>query len=179
MPPLTPTDRPALEPAPLIDALHVHGVRWVLCGSHVLTLHGAALKANDLDVVPDLTSENLSRVAACLAALNARRAHLNGWGGARGTMAACLSWRPEPPTASNLDWLYVTPHGMLDIVIENADPFDALMQGASRHTSGSTPYFACAPWRVLQALEKRTRKKDKARMAIYAAMRARFPKPLD
>ncbi len=174
---LDPTDRPALQPTKLIAALAKHDVRWVLCGSQVLALNGADLAPNDLDVVPDLAPKNLARVAACLSDLNAVAAYLDGWGGARGTMSACQEWRPDPATADHLDWLFVTPLGMLDIVIALADSYDSLMQGADQFQAGQVSYWACNPRQVLTALEGRKRQKDQTRDAIYRDMRIKFGMP--
>ncbi|MEJ6401474.1 hypothetical protein [Yoonia sp. 2307UL14-13] len=171
---LDPTDRPALQPTALIKALATHDVQWVLCGSQVLALHGADLAPNDLDVVPELSPENLHRVAACLRDLEAVAAYLDGWGGERGTLEACTAWRPDPPTADHLDWLFVTERGMLDIVIAHADPYDSLMDGATERDADGTPYWCCDPRRVLKALEKRNRKKDTAREAVYRDMRRKL-----
>ncbi|WP_341366927.1 hypothetical protein [Yoonia sp. BS5-3] len=172
-----PKDRPPLQPAPLIAALDAYAVRWVMCGSAVLSLHGADIIPNDLDVVPDLSEDNLRRLADCLKHLNAVAAYLDGWGGARGTLEACANWRPDPPDADNLDWLFVTAFGPLDIVIAHADPYASLMQGAAQHVAEGVSYWVCDPRRVLKALEPRNRTKDKARAAIYQQMRQRFGMP--
>ena len=174
---LKPTDRPALQPAALIKALAVHDVKWVLCGSQVLALHGADLTPNDLDVVPELSPDNLKRVAACLRDLDAVAAYLDGWGGERGTLETCAAWCPDPPTADHLDWLFVTELGMFDIVIEHADSYDSLMDGAVQMDAHDTQYWCCDPRRVLTALERRNRKKDAAREAVYRDMRQRLGMP--
>lgn len=170
----TPHDRPPLDAPALVAALDRHEVRWVLAGSLVLSLHGARLTPNDLDVVPDLAEENLTRVAACLGELGAVKAYLDGWGGVRGTLEACRAWSPDPATVENLDWLFVTPHGMLDIVVELAEPYETLMQEAELHEMDGVRFHACHPARVLAALEKRDRKKDRERAGEYARMRALF-----
>lgn len=177
MPRLDPIDRPALQPGALIRALSAFNVRWVLCGSQVLRLHGGDLQPNDLDVVPDLSPENLENVAACLAELDAVAAYLDGWGGARGTLEACRAWRPDRASAVHLDWLYVTPFGMLDIVIEKAESHDALMEGATWREVDGAACWVCDPRRVLRALEGRQRVKDDARRAVYREMRRRFGMP--
>ncbi|QHQ34489.1 hypothetical protein [Algicella marina] len=166
---LHPSDRPVLQAEALIAVLAAHEVRWVLCGSQVLALHGAKLVPNDLDVVPELSPENLARVAECLRSLNAVRAYLDGWGGA--TLAECEDWRVGAATAEALDWLYVTPLGMLDIVVEFAAPYAELMQGAIELEAAGVPYRACDPRKVLRALERRDRSKDAARRAEYARLR--------
>ncbi len=145
---LDPQDRPPLQPGPLIAALAAHNFRWVLCGSQVLALHGANLAPNDLDVVPDLAPANLARVADCLRDLDAIAAYLDGWGGARGTLDACRAWWPKPANATHLDWLFVTPLGLLDIVIAKADSYASLMEGATQHVTQGILNWACDPRRV-------------------------------
>lgn len=174
MTPRNPKDRPALQPGRLIRALAEFEVRWVLCGSQVLAIHSADISPNDLDVVPHLGQDNLGRVAACLDALGAVAAYLDGCGGERGTLDACRGWRTHPATAANLDWLFVTQWGMLDIVIEKADSYESLMDGATPHSADGVPYWVCDPRRVLTALEGRQRSKDKERRAVYRAIRRQF-----
>ena len=174
MPELTPRDRPPLEADALIATLARYKVDWVLCGSYVLQMHGAALVPNDLDVVPDLAPANLDRLAACLEALSPVAAYFENWDDPRNTPERCAARRARPATAENLDWLWVTRHGMFDIVIENAGPYGDLMSDATRHHSLGTPFYACRPERVLRALEPRSRKKDAARQAEYARLRRQF-----
>ena len=150
---------------------------WVLCGSYVLKLYGADLSPNDLDVVPDLAPDNLERLAGCIETLDTVAAYMENWEHPRNTPEACAAWTPRPATPENLDWLLVTPLGMLDIVIENAAPYDELMDGATKFASAGTSFWTCDPKCVLRALETRTRKKDKERSDVYAAMRARFGMP--
>ncbi|MCK0096908.1 hypothetical protein MWU60_15115 [Yoonia sp. F2084L] len=175
--PHDPKERPPLQPAQLIRVLADFKINWVLCGSQVLALHGADLAPNDLDVVPDLAPDNLRRVADCLDDLHATAAYLDGWGGPRGTLEACRAWHPDPATAEHLDWLFVTPFGMLDIVIEHADSYASLMNGATRYYAEDVSYWVCDPRRVLQALEGRKRPKDAKRRAVYRAMRRKFGMP--
>ena len=171
---LDPKDRPALQADALIRILAEFEVNWVLCGSFVLQLHGAKLSPNDLDVVPDLAPGNLQRLADCLSHLNAVAAYLDGWGGPRGTYASCRNWRPWPVTPTQLDWLYVTQFGMLDIVIEKADPYEVLMSDATQHAIDGTEFWMCDPRRVLKALAPRNRQKDAARLAEYDRLRRKF-----
>ena len=171
---LSPMARPKLQPGPLLAALQRSGADWVLCGSQVLALHGADLEPNDLDVVPDLTPDNLARIAACLEELGAVKAYLDGWGGARGTYKACLAWRADEPSAAHLDWLYVTPFGLLDIVIEFAEPYATIMQDAQKVSLAGHAIWASDPRRVLRALEDRSREKDRARAEVYRRMRRKF-----
>lgn len=174
MPSLTPRDRTPLQADALIRALSRHQVDWVLCGSYVLKMHGADLCPNDLDVVPDLSPENLQRLATCLASLAPVAAYFENWDDPRNTPAHCIARRLAPATPEALDWLWVTEWGMLDIVIEHADPYTILMSDATHHIIDGIPFHACRPERVLRALETRNRKKDLTREAEYDRLRRQF-----
>lgn len=171
---------PAARPPPQMDALIAalarHQVRWVMWGSQVLALHGAALEPNDLDIVPDLEAGNLERLASCLDWLGAVMAHTRGADLPEGSLEACRTWRPSPPTPENLDWLFVTGLGMLDVVIRNAAPCAELAAGASRELAGGVEYLACDPRLVLRDLEVRgyRRRKDRERRDAYDALRSRL-----
>lgn len=175
---LDPNDRPAQQLDAMVGALAEHNVKWVMVGSQVLALHGADLAPNDLDVLPELSAPNLDRLATCLESLGAVSAYLDGWGGERGTLEACRAWRPRPATAKNLDWLMVTPLGLLDIVIEfAAEPYEVALRHASTMEIGGHPTRVCHPCRVLKALQGRSRRKDRERYQLYEALREKFRCP--
>lgn len=110
---LDPTDRPAPQITRIVEALDRHRIRWVMSGSTVAALFGAPLEPNDLDVVPALDPANLSRLARLLDELHAVPAFVPPpYQGP--TLAQCRAWRPDPPTAEQLDHLFVTSLGMLD-----------------------------------------------------------------
>jgi hypothetical protein len=65
------------EPAPLdaqriFAALDAHGVDYVVVGGVAVQVHGHVRMTNDLDLVPGPSRENMQRLAAALAALDAR-----------------------------------------------------------------------------------------------------------
>lgn len=175
---LDPRDRPPQQIEPMVAALARHEVKCVLIGSQVLALYGAELVPNDLDVLPELSPQNLQRLAKCLKELGAVSAYLDGWGGARGTLSACRDWTPEPATPENLDWLMVTPLGMLDVVIEFAtEPYEEAVRTSRQMMIGHTSTAVCDPRRVLVSLETRDRSKDIARNEVYRVMRKRLGMP--
>lgn len=175
---IDPRDRPPQQLEPMVAALARHQVEWVLIGSQVLALYGADLVPNDLDVLPELSPTNLQRLAECLNELGAVAAYLDGWGGVRGTLDACQDWTPEPATKENLDWLMVTPLGMLDVVIAFAtEPYEQALRTSHQMMIGTTSVAVCDPRRVLVSLEKRSRTKDQTRVEAYRTMRARFGMP--
>jgi hypothetical protein len=62
----------ALNPEPLLRALHDAGVRDIIIGSFAVNAHGVIRPSKDLDIVPDPEPANLERLAALLAELDAR-----------------------------------------------------------------------------------------------------------
>ena len=174
---LDPTQKVPPDIPALIAALSEHGVVWLLAGSYVLTLHGADLQPNDLDVVVRRDQENLDRLARCLEDLDA----IPFWSGDpkwdHGSPRDHAAWRPVPATLEHLDQLFVTCHGMLDIPFALVPDYDDLIDGCTRHVVDGHEVDVCDPRSVLIALERRHRAKDEARKAIYASFRERFGLP--
>src|SRR5829696_8560247 len=63
----------ALNPEPLLRALHAAGVRHIIIGGFALNAHGVIRPSRDLDIVPDPAPANLERLAALLGELNVRQ----------------------------------------------------------------------------------------------------------
>src|SRR5215217_6875246 len=66
----------ALNPEPLLRALHDAGVRHIIIGGFAVIAHGVIRPSRDLDIVPDPDPDNLGRLAQLLADLNARHVGL-------------------------------------------------------------------------------------------------------
>src|SRR5215212_11079029 len=66
----------ALNPEPLLRALHEAGVRHIIIGGFALNAHGVIRPSKDLDIVPDPDPANLARLASLLSDLNARHVGL-------------------------------------------------------------------------------------------------------
>lgn len=56
----------------LCEVLNAYGVRYVVFGSVAGRLYGADLRTVDLDIVPDISDDNLQRLADALNSLNTR-----------------------------------------------------------------------------------------------------------
>jgi hypothetical protein len=104
-------------------------VEWLLAGS------AAALAwwpgpwpylPGDLDIVPERSAENFVRLAAVLRELAARPRHHPRWSQSP-SLEACAAWRPEPPTEQNLDHLFETSFGPLDVVPRRAGLYEDLL----------------------------------------------------
>ena len=66
----------ALNPEPLLRALHDAGVRHIIIGGFAVNAHGVIRPSRDLDIVPDPDPDNLGRLAKLLADINARHVGL-------------------------------------------------------------------------------------------------------
>jgi hypothetical protein len=60
------------EPERILEKLAEHRVRFVLIGGLAATIHGSPVVTVDVDIAYERTRENLSRLAAALADMNAR-----------------------------------------------------------------------------------------------------------
>lgn len=96
----------AFDAQAIFDVLGAHGVDYVTVGGIALQAHGAQRLTQDLDIVFDPSPENAARLAAALAALDAKVVGPDG--------------RPAggPPSAGLLGssdlWKLVTPYGPID-----------------------------------------------------------------
>lgn len=61
----------ALDPIQLLKHLQEHGVEHIAIGGLAVSAHGHVRTSKDLDVVPNPVYENLERLAAALADINA------------------------------------------------------------------------------------------------------------
>lgn len=66
----------ALNPEPLLRALHDAHIRYIVIGGFAVNAHGVIRPSKDLDIVPDPDPENLNRLAGLLADLGARHVGL-------------------------------------------------------------------------------------------------------
>ncbi len=166
---LDPAARPPLSLLPMLRLLDAHEVAWVMTGSTVLALYGADLVPADLDVTPALDPGNLARLAGALRAAEAIPAYTEGWRDDF-TPETCRAWRPEPATEENLEWLYVTRHGLLDLPMRMCGTSDELLAGASRVDLGGVDVNVCDPRLVLERGRRLTSPKHRERAALYAGL---------
>jgi hypothetical protein len=61
----------ALDPFPLLRALHERGIEHIVVGGFAVNAHGFIRVTKDLDIVPSAATENLQRLAELLRAVNA------------------------------------------------------------------------------------------------------------
>lgn len=65
-------EAPSFDPVRILEALHRHGVEYLVVGGVAGQAHGATRATNDLDCVPRSTKENLQRLAVAMRELGAR-----------------------------------------------------------------------------------------------------------
>lgn len=162
--PRDPISVPELDVSPLVMALERGGVRWILTGSTVLMTAGVNLVPGDLDVVPDLAPDNLTRLADVLEGLQAFPQPLEDWEHGL-TVVEVRRWRPSPAVA-NLDHRFVTAFGILDVVPNLTGRYDGLLVDARRGTLCGVDVLAADLVPVLRRLRASSRPKDMDRWAL-------------
>lgn len=144
-----------------------------MSGSTVPALYGAGLEPNDLDVVPDLEPANLGRLARLLIDVEAIPAYVPEWANGP-SLDECRAWRPEPATAEQLDHLFVTTLGMIDIPPSITGTYERLTAGGTTLIIAGVDVLVCHPTEVLDRLPAKQRAKDIARAEIYTDLRHRL-----
>lgn len=166
---LDPRSRPTLDFLAAVSALSRHRVRWVMAGSIVLLAYGVRLEPGDLDVVPALDEPNLKAVSSLLASLDAVPRHFPDWPECP-PLEWHSTWRPEPATEANLDYLFVTAAGPVDIVPTLCGTYEELVTGARAVSVAGRRVLLAHPEAVLQRLDGR-RRKDVVREREVSALR--------
>jgi hypothetical protein len=157
----------------LLDALDHEGVAYVVAGSVGAMAYGATgVAPGDLDIVPKTTRENLERLAAALAALDAEAGQEYGeWQvdefGERewvqdGRLRPARPLDPtDPPT---FDHWFVTSHGRIDVVPEAAGTFDVLRPRARALPLADADRWVAHPVDLLSGMTHPRRAKDAPRV---------------
>ncbi len=156
----------------MLEALRSHEIRWIMTGSTVLAAYSSELHPNDLDVTRALEAANLIRVAALLAELDAIPIHNPAWKDSL-TVEQCHAWKPEPASEEQLDHLFVTKLGMLDIVPRRCGTYEELVPEATHVEAFGEELLICDPNEVLRRMPPRPRKKDQRRAAQLLDIRER------
>jgi predicted nucleotidyltransferase len=100
----------ALDIEQLVHVLDRHGVRYVLIGGVAARLHGSPELTEDIDITPERSRENLTRLAAALQEMHAR---LRG--------AEDIEWPIDARALEAADiFTLVTDLGMLDVCFRPA-----------------------------------------------------------
>lgn len=99
------------DPRPILAALDLEGVRYVVIGGLAAVIRGAPYVTFDVDITPARDLANLDRLAAALARIEARVY------GMPDEVAAVF--RLDGTTLANGSaWKFTTPHGEIDIALD-------------------------------------------------------------
>jgi predicted nucleotidyltransferase len=144
--------------AELLAELIERGVDFVLVGGAAAVLAGAGIATEDLDIVPDLAEENLERLAAALAALDAVYADPAG-----------REIRPDSGKLRSFRLsLLRTRLGRLDVLREIGDGLDymALVGRSVEYDLGAVRVRAADLATLIAAKEAANRDKDRAQLPV-------------
>jgi len=125
------SNQPEAPPLEFFEALRVlraHDVDFVVIGGYAVILHGVERYTKDVDIVPEASRENLSRLWDALVELEARPAELP-------------DFRPEEmPVEFSLEglvegggnWVLHTRHGRVDVMqwVSGIESYEELREGA-------------------------------------------------
>jgi hypothetical protein len=134
----------ALDPLPLLRFLHERGVEHIIIGGVAVNAHGFIRPSKDLDIVPNPSAENLSRLAAALRELNARNADAGDFDDGEFPF--------DPTSVEDLrqggNFRLVTDHGELDVMqwiagIDVDDPYSELAAHAIEGRPDDIPIRVC------------------------------------
>lgn len=181
-------ERRAPDLPALVRVLGEGRVAYVVTGSTAALLHGVQLTPGDLDIVPAVDVPNLRRLAAALAAIDARPdpdgpigAWQTGADGERrwidrepspGEREARRAWRPDPADPASFDELLETRFGALDIVPEVAGRYEELASRAEQLRAFDQDVLVASIADQLATLTVARRAKDRQRVQ---ALRERQP----
>lgn len=148
----------------LFAALARHGVDYVTVGGIAIQAHGGQRLTQDLDIAIAASGENLTRLAAALADLDARILGPDGQR-SRSTPSATL-------LGSSDQWHLVTDHGPLDVVTLPAHlgPFDDLRARAHETPLGDLTIPIAHRDDLLEMKRASTRPQDVADVRLLESL---------
>ncbi len=122
-------EEPLFEPEPMLEVLNRHRVAYIVVGGYAANLHGAQRPTNDLDVTPETSLANLSRLAEALRELGASiRVE-----GVRGGLPFSVD---GPSLVGRLTLNLETDHGDLDLTFtpDGTEGYPDLVRSAQSRT---------------------------------------------
>jgi len=153
-----------------VEELASAGVQYVVTGSVAASAWTGAEASppGDFDIAPELSAENLARLAALLDRCGARPAHRPEW---KRTLSPeeCARWRPRPATAEQLDHLLETPWGLLDVVPRISLEYDRLMERATPVDAWGFRVWVAHPEDLLETLRPDRHVKHRRRWGALVA----------
>jgi hypothetical protein len=156
------------RPDGILSALEEHGVRFVLIGGLAATIHGSPAVTFDVDVVPEDSDDNLTRLSGALEDLDARIRVAGIDGGLVFDRAPALLGKME---VLNLE----TRCGDFDITFHPSaiDSFEEWDRGATDVEALGVHFRLAALADVIRSKEAADRPKDRLTLPTLRALAAR------
>jgi hypothetical protein len=162
-------DEAEFRPQEMLGVLHAHGVRFVLVGGYAAIVHGSPYVTMDIDVVPERSQDNLTRLSDALDELHAR---------------VWTSAEPEGipfghdgrSLGESRTWNLVTDHGRLDITFEPSGTtgYADLARDALRLTILGVDVDVASLNDVIRSKEAAGRTKDRLVLHVLRALQEEF-----
>ncbi|MBX3096009.1 MAG: hypothetical protein KF812_04030 [Fimbriimonadaceae bacterium] len=163
----------------IVAAFDKAQIRYVVGGSTAMMLHGVETDPNDLDIIPDTSPENLTRLASLLTRLDA--VNQGGPGhwlrdeeGEWKWMVVpeneewrerCQNWQFDPHDPLTFDASFSTTLGSLDIVPEISGQYEDLIRRSVTKSVGAVEVHVVHVTDLLNTVTVPRRKKDHLRVA--------------
>jgi hypothetical protein len=151
----------------MLQVLEEYGVRFILIGGFAAVIHGSPYVTTDIDVVPEGSLDNLSRLSAALRAMNAR------------------VWTASEPEGVPFDhdaasimnvrvWDLVTDLGRLDLTFEptGTSGYEDLARGAIRLEILGAHVDVAALADIVRSKEAAGREKDRLVLPVLRRLLA-------
>ncbi len=101
----------ALDPLPLLRALHERGIEHIVVGGFAVNAHGFIRVTKDLDIVPSPAEGNLEKLAEMLRDLNARILDIDDF-----TLRRCQPIHAHLDLEMGGNYCLLTDLGRLDVM---------------------------------------------------------------
>jgi hypothetical protein len=145
---------PEFDGPAILRVLAEHGVDFILIGGFAAVVHGSPLLTRDVDVVPEPSRDNLTRLSDALRALEAK---------VRVGDEEPLPFAHDATSlAASVFWNLSTRHGDLDISFtpSGTQGFDDLRQDAITIELRGTPVLLASLADVIRSKDAANRDKD-------------------
>jgi hypothetical protein len=158
-------DPPPINPLGILEVLVRHKVRFVLIGGVAANIHGSPVPTEDVDITPETSVANYTRLAAALRDMKARIRVAREPGGVPFVF-------DEATLAGNVSWTLTTDIGDIDIVTTPAGTagFADLRRDAAEVDLGDSLTVSVASLPdIIRSKEAAGRAKDQAALPALRA----------
>jgi hypothetical protein len=155
------------DPTPILTALVARKVSFVVIGGFAARMHGSPLLTADVDITPDMSADNLSRLSDALRDLDARVRHPD--------VPEGLPFSHDATSlAGSTFWNLTTVHGDLDLSFTPAGStgYSGLAPGAVRMRIGAVEFDLASLADVVHSKDAAGRPKDHRALPVLRELLA-------